>query len=93
MSETGRCPHGFEIGVYRGYTGAMAAPYSFCECCKTNFYYIDSGNWSAPWAGAEGKTTSETWTHDKDRCPDCGGGITHIITEDGATVLSERVER
>lgn len=50
---------------------------------------IDSGNWSAPWDGAEGVTRGETWTHDKDRCPDCGGGITHTITEDNETILRE----
>lgn len=73
---TAKCPHGFEIGVSRIPVGTvMAAPWSFCECCKTDFFYIDRGSYT------QHRTVTET--NDKKLCRACGGKVTRTVIEDG----------
>lgn len=88
MDSSSRCPHGYEVGVYRGPDVAMAAPYSTCECCQTIFFYIDGGDMTL---GSDGERREERWVHDKSRCPDCGGMVTHETVENGRVVLSEQL--
>ena len=47
----------------------------------------EPGNYS----GGKNGSRMETTTHDKNRCPGCGGGATHTITVNGKTILSERL--
>lgn len=78
-----RCPHGFEIGVSRIPVGTvMAAPWSRCQCCKTDFFYIDSGMYS------QSRTVTES--NDKNLCRACGGRVTRTVIE-GGRVTSEVV--
>jgi hypothetical protein len=46
--------------------GVWAGGLAICECCKSEFGYIDMAQ-----VTSNGKSASKTWT--KDRCERCGG--------------------
>lgn len=76
------CEHGFELGKSRIPVGTvMAAPWSFCQCCLTDFFYIDSGSYQAG--------RCETVSQDKTRCRECGGKATRTVIEDGKRTVSD----